>query len=268
MGDFMNEKGTRAVWDPMYDMIKYEYPNHRVLINQWWPNYNEELSRAKNWLDNAKVRLSVGTAGNGLISNAYAYLSTMSLADAGLSDGGSKFKYTNAPTPVPDGLTWERNTTYNIGVDLSAWKGLLGFTADAYYSRTTNMLFDVPVSSVSGLTSSNMNIGSMENKGFEINASSRHSFGSFHYDISGNISFNRNKVLSLGENDAPIIKAGDYSGSYYITKVGEPVGCYYLLIQDGVFHNRQEMEAYPHFDETVVGDFRFVEEKNHVKGLR
>ncbi len=50
MGDFMNEKGTRAVWDPMYDMIKYEYPNHRVLINQWWPNYNDELRNARNWL--------------------------------------------------------------------------------------------------------------------------------------------------------------------------------------------------------------------------
>lgn len=50
MGDFMNSKGTRAVWDPMYEMIKTEYPNHRKLINQWWPNYDNELSLARNWL--------------------------------------------------------------------------------------------------------------------------------------------------------------------------------------------------------------------------
>ena len=51
MGDFLNEKGTRAVWDEMYDMIKTEYPYHRELINRWWPNYDDELSNARNWLN-------------------------------------------------------------------------------------------------------------------------------------------------------------------------------------------------------------------------
>ncbi len=50
MGDFMNEAGTREVWDPMYDLIKDEYPHHRALFNQWWPNYNEELTFARNWI--------------------------------------------------------------------------------------------------------------------------------------------------------------------------------------------------------------------------
>ena len=50
MGDFMNEKGTREIWDKMYDLIKTEYPNHRKLINQWWPNYNNEQTTARNWL--------------------------------------------------------------------------------------------------------------------------------------------------------------------------------------------------------------------------
>ena len=49
MGDFLNEQGVRAVWDPMYDMIKTEYPYHRKLINEW-PNYNSELTQARNWL--------------------------------------------------------------------------------------------------------------------------------------------------------------------------------------------------------------------------
>ncbi|MCR4602732.1 MAG: CotH kinase family protein [Prevotella sp.] len=50
MGDFLNEQGVREVWDPMYEMIKYEYPNHRKLINQWWPNYGDELNNAYKWL--------------------------------------------------------------------------------------------------------------------------------------------------------------------------------------------------------------------------
>ena len=51
MGDFLNEKGTREVWDAMYDMIKTEYPYHRELVNRWWPNYDNELSTARKWLN-------------------------------------------------------------------------------------------------------------------------------------------------------------------------------------------------------------------------
>ncbi len=50
MGDFLNYNGTWEVWEPMYRLIKSEYPHHRKLFNQWWPNYDSELSSAKNWL--------------------------------------------------------------------------------------------------------------------------------------------------------------------------------------------------------------------------
>lgn len=50
MGDFLNERGTRAVWDPMYEQIKNEYPIHRALYNRWWPNYSDELQKARKWL--------------------------------------------------------------------------------------------------------------------------------------------------------------------------------------------------------------------------
>ena len=50
MGDFLNEKGTRQVWDAMYEKISYEYPYHRELINRWWPNYDEELDNAHRWV--------------------------------------------------------------------------------------------------------------------------------------------------------------------------------------------------------------------------
>jgi hypothetical protein len=54
-GDFLNEKGVRAIWDPMYEMIKTEYPFHfQINIyrpdNPWWPNYADELGNARNWL--------------------------------------------------------------------------------------------------------------------------------------------------------------------------------------------------------------------------
>lgn len=52
MGDWLNSRGTFAVWNPMYEMIKYEYPYHRELVNKWWPNYTEEMNNARNWIAN------------------------------------------------------------------------------------------------------------------------------------------------------------------------------------------------------------------------
>lgn len=52
MGDFMNERGTWKVWEPMYKLIKTEYPNHRKLVNEWWPNYESELNSAHQWVIN------------------------------------------------------------------------------------------------------------------------------------------------------------------------------------------------------------------------
>lgn len=52
MGDFLNEKGIRAVWDPMYDALMVEWPRHRKALygNSSWPNYNDELNNVRNWI--------------------------------------------------------------------------------------------------------------------------------------------------------------------------------------------------------------------------
>ena len=50
MGDFLNYDGTWRVWEPMYNQIKTEYPYHRKLYNEWWPNYNDEMDKVKTWL--------------------------------------------------------------------------------------------------------------------------------------------------------------------------------------------------------------------------
>lgn len=51
MGDFLNyDKIWTNIWEPMYNVIKEEYPTHRNLINKWWPNYSNELSSAQSWV--------------------------------------------------------------------------------------------------------------------------------------------------------------------------------------------------------------------------
>lgn len=221
-----------------------------------WRISDENFMRGIKWIDDMKFRASVGQTGNAQIGNS-EYLALYGTTNIDLGNGLTSQVY---PKQIANNdLGWEKNTQYNVGVDISLWRGLLGLNADFYYSKTTDMLFDVPVSSVSGLTTSNMNIGSMQNKGVELSLSSRRSFGDFSYAVSANWSLNRNKVLSLGDENADIIKESSYAGGYYITRVGQPVGCYYLLVQDGIFHNQEELDSYPHFDTTTIGDFRFVD---------
>ena len=222
-----------------------------------WRISDEPWMKGARFIDDMKIRASIGQTGNAQIGNS-EYLALYGSTLTGYL-GGSLTTQTYPSQIANNDLGWEKNTQTNVGVDLSMWKGLLGLTVDGYYSRTTNMLFDVPVPSVSGFTSSNMNIGSMQNAGVEISLTSRKTFGDFYYEANANWTLNRNKVLHLGNGDAPIIKAGDYSGAYYITEVGQPVGCYYLLVQDGVFHNQEELDSYPHFSTTQIGDFRFVD---------
>ena len=221
-----------------------------------WRISDESFLRDVKWINDMKIRASVGQTGNAQIGNS-EYLALYSTTNTDLGNGLTTSVY---PSQIANNdLGWEKNTQYNIGLDINLWQGALGLTADYYYTKTTDMLFDVPVSSVSGLTSSNMNIGSMENKGIELALTSRRNFGDFSYAFSANWSLNRNKVLSLSDENADIIKEASFNGAYYITRVGQPVGCYYLLVQDGIFHNQEELDSYPHFGTSQVGDFRFVD---------
>lgn len=69
MNTFLNYDSIWAVWEPMYDMIKEEYPVHRKLYNEWWPNYGNEMQKVKTWLRqrnsnvilNLRERYALGT---------------------------------------------------------------------------------------------------------------------------------------------------------------------------------------------------------------
>lgn len=224
-----------------------------------WRISEEQFMADIPQITDMKVRASVGQTGNAQIGTS-EYLALYGMSQTYLGQGVQLENQVYPNQIANNDLHWEKNTQFNIGTDVTMWNGLLTVNLDLYRSLTTDMLFDVPVPQVSGLTSSNMNIGSMENKGIEINVSSRKTFASgLKAEVNANWSLNRNKVLHLGAEDAPIIKASDFTGANYITMVGQPVGCYYLLVQDGVFHNQEELDSYPHFDETQVGDFRFID---------
>ena len=222
-----------------------------------WRISGEPWMESLTFLNDMKIRASVGQTGNAQIGD-YEYLALYSSALKDLGNGLQTASYISQLSN--SNLGWEKNTQYNIGLDLTMFDGLLSFNADAYYTRTTDMLFDVPVSALTGFSTASSNVGSMENKGVELTLGSARVFsGGFSYRFSSNFSLNRNKVLSLGGDNTPLVVDASYSGAQYITQIGQPIGSYYLMVADGIFHDKEELNSYPHEATTQVGDYRFVD---------
>lgn len=217
-------------------------------------------SKALTWVDDLKLRVSYGQTGNFQIGN-YKHLMTMSTDDYILGAGSGSLANGYKPTGIanPD-LTWEKTSMVNVGLDLSALKGYLGLTAEYYYANTSDMLLDVPIPQLTGHSTTLMNVGKVNNRGWELSLTSQHSYkNGISYSVNANWAKNTNEVLALGANDTPIIKTCSTNHDFFITEVGKPIGSYYLLVQDGVFKNEEELKAYPHFGDTHAGDFRFVD---------
>lgn len=216
--------------------------------------------KALSFINDMKIRASYGVTGNFEIGN-YEHLATMSTDNYILGTNGGSLVYGYKPDNIKrDDLSWEKNQMVNAGIDVQMFDGYLGFSVDYYNTNTSNMLLYVPVPLVTGYSTSLQNIGKVNNRGWEIALTSQHTFANgFGYSFNANYAKNTNEVKELGPGNASIISSGSVSHAYYITEVGKPIGSYYLLVQDGIFETEEDLKKYPHFENTKVGDFRFVD---------
>ncbi len=126
-------------------------------------------------------------------------------------------------------LTWESNKQADVGADFELLNNRLGGTVDWYKRTSTNLLFDVPLSLTSGFSTLKSNIGTMENKGWELEL---HGFpvrnNNFTWELDFNISLNKNKVTSLPNNNADIISGNQ------VRRVGQDVSSIYTRAWAGV----------------------------------
>lgn len=145
-------------------------------------------------------------------------------------------------------------------------KNRLTLGLDLYNSNTYDLLLDVPVPMTTGYKTRLENIGKVNNKGVEFNIATNQKMGDFNWSVYFNISKNINEVKELGPGNADIISSGSVSNAYFITRVGEPIGSYYLPVVEGVFKNQEEVDATLHYmdsptnyglADTKPGDFKF-----------
>lgn len=186
---------------------------------------------SEEWLDDLKLRLSYGTAGNNNIPTGQN--SRVWAAGSGNSlqwiSGQSSYWTTGTHMANPD-LTWETTITRNIGLDFTLFRGKVNGSAEFYLNSTKDLLIEFPVSG-SGYNYQYQNLGETQNRGFEFSFTyhvvNKKDWG---IDISGNIGFNKNEVKSLGSLDTYNASSGWASTQIqndYRVVVGEAVGQIY-----------------------------------------
>lgn len=134
-------------------------------------------------------------------------------------------------------LTWEKTTSVNIGLDITFLDSRIAFTADWYQKKTKDVLVRMPIPTTSGLNSISLNVGDMENKGFEFNISTQNVKGkSWKWNTDFNMGFNRNKVLNLGDDPNVQIPSGEIyqRGNASLVKAGYPLGSFYGYVATGI----------------------------------
>lgn len=207
-----------------------------------WRMSEESFMQSASFISNLKPRVSYGVTGN---SETGAYASQGALGNYTLIFNGSQVSGIGVSSlPNPE-LQWEKTAQVNGGIDLGLFDNRISIEADVYYKKTTDMLLNAPVPYSSAYSSITKNVGSMENKGFEfaiktVNINKK----DFSWETTFNISFNKNKVLSLNEGGDDIFPGPDIlSSSNNIIRVGEAVGSFYGYKRLGTWSTSEEAEA-------------------------
>jgi TonB-linked SusC/RagA family outer membrane protein len=205
-----------------------------------------------------KIRASYGLTGNFQIAN-YGSLDLLSANNYVLGTGtGTTNNGVGLSQPANPDLTWEKTSQFNAGLDLGLFRGRIYLSADFYKSVTKDLLLSVNVPLSSGFATALRNVGSVQNTGVELGLTTHNLEGAFKWNTNFNISANRNKVLQLGPNGAPIISDGGVA-STFITQIGSPIGNYYGYVNGGVFKTQAEIDAYPHYATAKPGDRKFID---------
>ena len=169
-----------------------------------WRFSEEPWLKNLDWLSMGKIRVGWGQVGNSGVS-AYQIYSTFGNVKYPDHTPGNNAEYvvglvpTNISNPL---LKWETTRQWNAGLDLGFFDGRIALTVDLYDKYTYDLLQSKAISSASGFSSTWVNDGSIRNRGLEIALDvTPVAVGDFEWNVAGQISFNRNSIVSLGASD-------------------------------------------------------------------
>lgn len=205
-----------------------KYGNFFSVSGGW--NIHRENFFQLDFVDQLKLRVSYGSVGNRPTS-LYPHYGLYSADSYDEKPGGILYQIENRD------LTWEKTYTTGVGLDISLFQRV-NITMDYYHKNTSNLLYEVPLPSVTGVNKAWRNVGSVKNNGFEatvgVNIIDNKEW---YWNIDANIGLNRNKVDELYQNQPEIIistGSGVYDHGNKILRPGLDADTWYLTEWAGV----------------------------------
>ena len=198
-------------------------------------------------ISNGKLRLGWGQTGNANIGS-YKWGSSITAMN---TDLGMSYRPANIANT---GIKWESQKQINVGLDLGFIQDRINLTIDWYRKESKDMLMQLQLPSYMG-TSGNAssalsapwgNYGHIRNTGLEISLNTHPLVGAFQWDSDFQISFNRNKLISLsGTSSAQIVGYGQWTDVVSVTNVGESLYNFYGYVCDGVYEDLEDLQTSP-----------------------
>jgi len=221
-----------------------------------WSMGKEDFMKGIAAVSDAKLRISYGVTGNNRVSD-FAYLPAAEWNDlASYSFENIRYFGLNMDRLSNPKLKWESTGQLDIGYDISLFKNRVNFVFDWYRKTTYDLLLNAQLPYTTGYSTAYKNIGKVRNEGLEFTLNTVNIRNNkFVWESNFNISFNKNKIMALNENQDNMTSTISAFVSrmaqepLYIAEVGAPAAMFYGLVWDGVYQ-------YSDFDEISSGVYR------------
>jgi TonB-linked SusC/RagA family outer membrane protein len=218
-----------------------------------WVLSDESFLQGLPQVSLAKVRASFGVTGNNNIGNYTQYALINNTVNGvfgnNVAPGAAVTSLSNP------NLGWETTKQFDVGLDLGLFNDRVQFVYDFYKKTTTNLLYSVQVAQESGFSNFNDNIGEIDFWGHEIALSTQNTTGKLSWTTNANISFNRNKVISLADGIDRVY------GTFHITQVGQPFGQFYGHQAQGLYMNAEDLRTSPQVPgRSTVGSIKLTDQ--------
>lgn len=223
----------------------------------WRVNKEEFMLGTDEWLENLKVRLSAGEVGVDNVS-PYGFLNQYGQGTP-VYLGGNRYN-TLAVTSIANlNLTWARTRSFNVGMDLSLWRGLLGLELDLFYTHTYDMLTYMGGAyppSMGGYYPVYENFGEQDSRGLEAVITHTNKIGeganALHYNVALNLTYAYSRWIKYTDKaDTP-----DYQ-----CYAGQELGAMLGWVADGLYQSEEEIDnsPWPFEQRPRVGDIKYVD---------